>query len=522
MTNDSGQQADPERRPWATSAVAGLAAGLAMVAYTLAVRVAFGALTITELAADWFTSVVPPEMIDYLLETLSYSAKPLMFAGMLVAQVLVGGLLALGFVAIPRFWPAARLPGWTRAPLFALTLWIVSMVTLVPVFDGGLFGTSAPGGAAGFVSASLGAYLVYGVSLGLLLSWIARQARQRPTHTTRRLVIRRIATWAIIGVVLGAGAKVFIDRLGSRISTSGAFRSHGALSTLVTPNEEFYIVSKNIFDPEVGVAGWVLEIDGLVEEPMSLTYDDLRALPSVEEFVTLECISNEVGGDLIGNAEWKGVALKEVLERARLRPGVVDISFQASDGYSESVPVDRALNQDVIVAYEMNGEPLSDRHGFPARLIVPGFFGLKSVKWLTHISPVDHDFQGYWQNRGWTDNPIVKTMSRFDVPAANSNEVVGNVDLGGVAFAGDRGISAVELSLDEGETWAEAELVEGPLSPYTWVIWTATASVERPGDIRAVVRATDGDGNVQIHFRQGTLPDGATGHHTIRVTFREA
>ena len=522
MTDHSTQPIDLERRPWAMSAIAGLAAGLAMVAYTLAVRVAFGALTITELAADWFTSVIPPEMIDYLLETLSYSAKPLMFAGMLVAQVLVGGLIGVAFVAIPKSWPTARLPGWTRAPLLATALWLVSMLTLVPAFDGGLFGTSAPGGAGSFVLASLGAYLVYGISLAYLLSWIARQSREGPTHVTRRLVIRRIATWAVIGVVLGGGAKVLIDRLGSRISTSGAFRSHGALSTLVTPNEEFYIVSKNLFDPQVGVEGWTLEIDGLVEEPMSLGYEDLRALPSVEEFVTLECISNEVGGDLIGNAEWKGVALRDVLEMARLRPGIVDISFEASDGYSESIPLDRALNQDVMVAYEMNGEPLSDRHGFPARLIVPGFFGLKSVKWLTKISPVDQDFQGYWQKRGWTDNPIVKTMSRFDVPANGASEVVGTVDVGGVAFAGDRGISAVEFSLDEGETWAEAELVEGPLSPYTWVIWTATAAVGSPGDIRAVVRATDGDGNVQVHFRQGTLPDGATGHHTIRVSFREA
>ena len=521
MTDES-LQPDPERRPWLTSAVAGLAAGTAMVAYTLAARDAFGALTITELAADWFTSVMPPELIDYLLETLSYSAKPLMFAGMLVAQVLVGGLLALAFVAVPRSWPTMRLPGWTRAPIFAAALWVVSMVTLAPAFDGGLFGTSAPGGAAGFVLASLGAYLVYGATLGLMLAWIARQARERPTHTTRRLVIRRIATWAVIGVVLSAGAKVFIDRLGSRISTSGAFRSHGALSTVITPNEEFYIVSKNIFDPQVGVEGWTLEVDGLVEQPMSLSYDDLRALPAVEEFVTLECISNEIGGDLIGNAEWKGVALREILETARLRPGVVDISLRAADGYSESIPVDRALNRDVMVAYEMNGEPLSDRHGFPARLIVPGFFGLKSVKWLTRVSPVDHDFQGYWQNRGWTDNPIVKTMSRFDVPVDNAAEIVGAVDVGGVAFAGDRGISAVEFSLDNGVTWAEAEIVEGPLSPYTWVIWTATASVDDPGNVRAVVRATDGDGNVQVHYRQGTLPDGATGHHTIRVTFREA
>ncbi len=513
-------QTTVSRNSRVTGAVAGLASGLAMIAYTLAVRVILDALTITELAADWFTSVLPPEVIDYLLETLSYSAKPLMFMGLLVAQVLVGGLLGFAFVAVRTSWSLGELPTWLRAPVLSSTLWVFSMVTLVPAFDGGLFGASVPASTAGFAAASLGAYLVYGASLGYLLSWTGR-ARDSSSHTTRRLVLRRLLTWAVIGVVLGVGTKVFIDRLGQRISTSGAFRTQDTLSKLVTPNDEFYVVSKNFFDPEVDVDGWVLEVDGLVEEPMGMTYDDLRALPSVEEFITLECISNEVGGDLISNAKWKGVRLRDLLETARLAPGVVDISFRAADGYSESISLERALNTDVMVAYEMNGEPLSDNHGFPARLIVPGFFGLKSVKWLTKMSPVDQEFEGYWQQRGWTDQPVVKTMSRFDVPASNSSETVGKVHVGGVAFAGDRGISKVEFSLDESSTWIEVGQLTGPLSPYTWVIWTADSAVDNPGEVRAVVRARDGDGQLQTEARQGTLPDGATGHHTIRLQFRE-
>ena len=161
-------------------------------------------------------------------------------------------------------------------------------------------------------------------------------------------------------------------------------------------------------------------------------------MPPVEEYVTLECISNLVGGDLISNAKWRGVPLRMFLERARLKPSVVDISFYAQDGYSESIPLEMAMRDEVIVAYEMNGEPLPSKHGFPARLIVPGYFGLKHVKWLTKIEPVVHDFRGYWQQRGWTDVPWVKTFSRIDVPSHMSVIEGGMLSLGGVAFAGDR------------------------------------------------------------------------------------
>jgi hypothetical protein len=225
-----------------------------MVAFTIAVRVLLNALTITELAADWFPSVLPPEGIDYLLESLSSSAKPLMFAS----------LLGLALVTVRTPGAVGRLPIWLRAPMLAVGMWAVSMVTLVPVLDGGFFGSSVPVGAAGFMLASLGTYVVYGASLGYLLSWNTRRGREAPNPATRRLVLRRLATWAIIGLVLGTRAKVLVDRPGARINTSGAFRTRGTLSKLVTPNDEFYVVSKNIFDTRVDVTGWQLRVQGLV------------------------------------------------------------------------------------------------------------------------------------------------------------------------------------------------------------------------------------------------------------------
>ena len=262
--------------------------------------------------------------------------------------------------------------------------------------------------------------------------------------------------------------------------------------------------------------GWILEIDGEVEVPYWVDYQQLVTMPSVEEYVTLECISNLVGGDLISNAKWRGVPLRAFLERARLKPGVVDIAFYAQDGYSESIPLEMAMRDEVMVAYEMNGEPLPSKHGFPARLIVPGYFGLKHVKWLTKIEPVVHDFRGYWQQRGWTDVPWVKTFSRIDVPSHESVIEGGTVSLGGVAFAGDRGISNVEVSVDGGATWTAADSISEPLSPYTWVIWRA--ELPAPGaEFGVRVRATDGEGAVQTAEVAKSLPSGATGHHAIRL-----
>ena len=497
----------------------GLIAGMAMVVATVGVRVFWGTVTLTELAADWFTETLPPEAIDLLLETLSFSAKPLMFASLLVAQVLVGGGVGLAYSKVAR----GRLLGMrlelARTTGFALLLWLASMVTMAPAFGGGLFGASARGGAGTFLLSSGLTYVVYGLSLGYLLIWSRQPQPDRVTHSARRTLLKQAGRWALIVVVVGYGAKVLLDALRSQLTPSGAFRAQGALSPEITPNDEFYVVSKNITDPQVEVAGWNLEVAGLVEEPFTLNYEELRAMPAVEEFVTPECISNMVGGDLISNAGWKGVPLKAILDRAGLEPGVIDISFFAEDGYSESISLDRAMGDEVMVAYEMNGEPLSHKHGHPARLLVPGFFGLKSVKWLTKIEPVASDFQGYWQNRGWTDDPVVKTMSRFDTPVHGSKHPLAGATLGGVAFAGDRGISKVEISADEGTTWTEAQEISDPLSPHTWVIWRTQAQASQSGGAAFLVRATDGRGAVQTAARTGTLPDGATGHHHLRLVF---
>ena len=498
--------------------VAGLVAGMAMVIFTVAVRLVWDALTMTELAAEWFTSVLPTAVFDLLLDRLSFSAKPLMFAGLLVAQVMVGGAIGAGYGRLVDGASSTATREWARALGLALALWMVSLMTLVPAFGGGFLALSARGGVLPFLVASLGAYAVYGLSLGYLLALFTHSTVDAVPQPARRRFLRQMLGWALFSVAAIYGVRFLLERAGARMSASGAFRTAGVLSTEVTPNDEFYVVSANIIDPIVNVENWTLEVAGLVEEPITLTYDGLRAMPAVEQYVTLECISNEVGGDLVSNALWKGVRLSDILEIAVVGPGAQDVSFEAWDGYDESVSLSKAMSGEVMVAYEMNGQPLPNNHGFPARLIIPGFFGLKSVKWLTRIAPVDHDFQGYWQRRGWTDVPIVKTMSRFDTPASGTLHPLSPISLGGVAFASDRGISKVEISTDDGEIWTEVETTSKPLSRFTWVIWESTVIPAAYGRISLLVRATDGEGIVQTAERVNTLPDGATGQHQLRLT----
>jgi DMSO/TMAO reductase YedYZ molybdopterin-dependent catalytic subunit len=294
----------------------------------------------------------------------------------------------------------------------------------------------------------------------------------------------------------------------------------------VTPNAAFYVVSKNIADPmsdasvmtDPSVAGedWRLEVGGLVERPLSLSYAELRALPAVEQHYTLCCISNVVGGQLIGNALWRGVPLRTVLDLAGAKPGARKVVFRAADDYSDSVPWDVASRASNLVAWEMNGETLPREHGFPARLLVPNRFGIKNLKWLTRIELVDHDYKGYWQQRFWSDDAVVRTMSRIDVPAKDVLLPAGSVVVGGIAFAGDRGIARVELSADDGVSWQPAAL-RPALSPYSWVLWTAAW---RPSAGRHTlrVRAIDGTGEIQTSAEAGPLPNGATGHHAVVVT----
>jgi DMSO/TMAO reductase YedYZ molybdopterin-dependent catalytic subunit len=300
------------------------------------------------------------------------------------------------------------------------------------------------------------------------------------------------------------------------IPDRGPFPDVAGLSPEVTSAADHYVVDINFLKPSVEAEGWTLTVKGLIDNPLQLDFSSLqRRFEIVEDYSVLTCVSNEVGGPLVGHSKWQGVRLRDVLEEARVRAGTVDVSFKAADGYTDSIPLAVAMDPAVIVAVAQNGEPLTQEHGFPCRVRIPAIYGMKNVKWLEEIEAVGHDYKGYWMLRGWSDRAIVKTQSRIDV---TPDEPVAGAQywIAGVAWAGDRGISRVEVSTDGGGSWEDAQLRDF-VAQASWRLWAYRWTPQESGGHEVVCRAVDGDGEVQSAATAPPHPDGASGYHTVEV-----
>jgi DMSO/TMAO reductase YedYZ molybdopterin-dependent catalytic subunit len=295
--------------------------------------------------------------------------------------------------------------------------------------------------------------------------------------------------------------------------------ANGQLTPVLTETDDFYHVSKNLSDPRVSSDGWALSIDGLVDNPLTFDIDQLTALATTHKITTLGCISNEINGDLIGTAEWIGVPLMDLLNQAGVQTGVVKLKMHAADDYEDSISLERGMDPDTMVVVGMNGETLRDDHGYPARLIVPGIYGMKNVKWLDRIEAINDDFQGYWQTRGWSDPAPFQIWGRIDYPKSVINPGPNYAD--GVASAGDRDVSRVEVSLDNGETWADAQIEPSLNPPLTWVRWAYAFNAEPDTDFTIKIRVTDGLGTVMEEDRNSPLPDGATGWPSRKISVQK-
>ena len=293
------------------------------------------------------------------------------------------------------------------------------------------------------------------------------------------------------------------------------------ISPVVTPNKNFYRIDTAFSIPRVDVESWELRITGMVETPYTLTYGELLDLATEEEYVTLCCVSNDVGGDLIGNAKWQGIPLADVLNRAGIADEATQIVGRSVDGFSVGFPREVAFDgRPVLVAVGMNGEPLPFKHGFPARLVVSGLYGyVSATKWLQEIELTTwEDFDGYWIPRGWSKEGPIKTQSRIDVPKPFRLDIApGLQPIAGVAWAQNRGIIKVEVQVD-GRDWQEARL-SSPISTHTWVQWVSEWDFT-PGNHYVRVRATDSDGELQAQGPKPSAPNGAEGWH--KVNFRVA
>lgn len=496
-----------------------LLSGVAALAAALIARFAAGAPLVPEMMAQSIFAVAPIWVVEMAIGMLGPFAKHLAF---LACAIVYMALLTLAGVVYFRYIDhktSTSAKRWVIAG-YAFALWVVTMAVIFPLLGGGLLGIYTQQGALYSSLSQLVVHVVYGVALAVVSTlYIDRPeiARRNNRWLGRRRVVRAIGY-----SVLAVGAfdmgwsllRSWLQKGSGRVrGGNGVFPSIDGLALEVTPNADFFEVSKNPFDPQVDATRWRLEIGGMVENPLSFTFEEIKSLPAVEEYATLACISNQVGGDLIGNALWRGVRLKDLLAEARLKEGVVDIVLTAADDYRDSISIERALQDGTILVYEMNGEQLTSSHGFPVRLIVPGIYGMKNVKWIKRIEAVDYDFKGYWQRRGWDDRAEYQTMSRIDAPDGN---VSGTTQLAGIAFAGDRGISKVEVSTDGGKTWEEAEVKE-PLSRNSWVLWHREWSPQSKGDHIIVVRATDWRGVVQTSRYARPDPAGSTGYHRVTV-----
>lgn len=531
--NQSGSGA-PGALRWlsalAVGLVVGLTAAFVMTLVMLLLRSVAGVSLPAELGAD---RILPTINVFTFLQLIAQNggnvhAKEMAYYSGFAGQIALGAALGVIYAAIverDRGRAIARRQAtdiYHRGNLFIVAavavLWIGSLALFWPVLGSNYRGL--PPGTATIVTALglLVSYCSFGfAAMVIYRAMTSRSTLQRPTPFGP-FIGRRVFLAAGAGVVgaLASGALI------RRLFDQGTFSYDGLQVMIpamphVTPNEDFYVVTKNLIDPAVSKDSWRLEISGLVDHPRTYGFADIAALPSLEQEMTLECISNPVGGNLISNAVWTGVPLRTLIEAAGPQAGVVEVLYHAADGYTFNAAFAKAMEPTTLVAYKMNGVPLPDRHGYPVRILTPGYYGEGNVKWITGVELVDHTVEDYYGSQGWKPRDV-HTWSRFDQPhnGKTVKPVGGMVPLRGTAFAGNRGVAKVEVSADGGHSWHEATITYrgGRL---TWAFWRYDWRPAGPGAHHLAVRATDDTGQLQTTHQQGPPPKGASGQQQIML-----
>lgn len=509
--------AAPGSRRWAAASGA-VAAGAAVVVGELLAGLLSPSLSPLTAVGGAVIDAVPPGVKDLVISLFGTADKAVLLSGMLLVIAAVGALA--GILEQRR-----RLAGAAVIAAFGL-IGLAAVLTRTQMTP-----------AAAVVP--LAAALAGGLLLGLLIRRLheglpAGVTGARKTDTGRRTFLQVLATGAAATAVGGVVAAVWRGAAAG-ISTAreqlhlpaaaseapaipaGAEVGLAGMQPLVTPNRDFYRIDTALIVPSIDPASWVLRVTGMVEQEVELTLAELLAKPLIERHVTIACVSNEVGGDLIGNARWLGWPVRELLALARPQPGADMVLSQSSDGWTAGTPLEALTDdRDAILAVGMNGEPLPLEHGFPVRMIVPGLYGyVSATKWLTELRVTRFAAdEGYWTPRGWSDHGPIKTSSRIDVPRTGRPVGAGRIMFGGVAWAQHTGIGKVELRVNRGP-WQVAGLAPG-ISRDTWYQWQLGIGLT-PGQYEVQVRATDLNGQPQAEDSRPPAPDGATGFHTIRV-----
>jgi DMSO/TMAO reductase YedYZ molybdopterin-dependent catalytic subunit len=513
----------------AAGALAGLFAALSMTALMAVARVTLGLPSPAEMIGDVF---IPNLDLDTFFQLINRfdggnGIKRVGIGSVLIGQVVVGTLVGVVYGLLASAGTARRFGASSRGLIFITIAGIVAWLgTIVPLNS--VLATNYRGLPAGPATALsiVGLLVIYAVFAGILVlvyrvltvppTTQADQAQtaQRDPALGRRTLVVGGAT-LIMAAVAGGLIRALYGR--STLLYDGT-RYRGPDVQAITRNDRFYSVTKNVLDPDVARAAWRLRVDGLVARPRTYTFAELAASGAVTmQEATISCISNDIGDGLASNAIWKGVPLRSLLEEAGIAGTFAKVVIHGADNYVDTIYPDKALDPTTFVAWEMNGEPLPPRHGYPVRLIVPGRFGEKSVKWVTRIEVVDRDVKGFYERQGWGPSFIIQTYSRFDAPLDRQMlSVAAPIRLHGVAFSGDRGISRVEVSTDDGKTWREARF-DHQTTKVAWTLWSLDWQPGGAGEYRLAVRAVDGNGAYQTADTRGIAPDGATGYHRITV-----
>lgn len=501
---------DGGRIPW-YGRLAGAIAMLGMLAVLVLGRNIAGTVSLVDALADAMLLAMPLSVFSWLLDLLGQQAKTFLLVGLVLLLILLGALLGGRFVRRALREPAGI---WRQASKLAILLFgfaaafvLLFVNTQSPeVFSNGDFISTA-------IVLGLASVIFASILAGLTLLFLRSESGVESEGRRSTLVWGGVAVATLLGIIPVAQE---VGRVAGRKTNLQA--SRGEMPPAITPIEDFYVISKNFVDPPNDRGpDWVIEVNGLVDQELRLGQADLEALGRGDFISTMLCISNTVGGGLIGTADWTGVQLRTVLEQAGVGEGAFKVIFEGTDGYTTGVPIERVMQPESHLVWGMNGLPLPREHGAPVRAIVPGLYGMKSVKWLTKMTVTEDDYQGYWEQRNWTDSAVVKTMSRIDLPINNEVLPAGTVTTGGIAFAGARGVEAVEVSIDDGETWQTAEIGANPNPDgIAWVLWTHEWDAT-PGAYTLVVRAIDGTGEVQTSEEAPELPDGSSGWHRITV-----
>ena len=503
--------------------MAGALGGLAMTTVMLLLASLFDVATPLSLVGDRISAWLP---VGPFLSLMGFVGgynhlKQLGVTSVIVGQVLFGALGMWFYAWLVERKNAAGNGKLVAAGLFILLPMLVCITMLWPVLGTHYSGLpQTPATWATLLTLLVSFVVFHQVALGsyAYLHSPSQDARQNSAEFTPS-VGRRAFVLAGVGGVLALGSGGMLRRF-YKLSTFGydGTQYGGPDVEGITPNDKFYCVTKNVVDPKVNAAHWRLEIGGMVEHSRSYSFAEIKAMPAVTQETTLMCISNDVGAGLMSNAVWKGVPLHTLLEPAAADPDGKKVLLHGVDNYTDTIPLEKAMNPTTLVVYEMNGEPLPDRHGAPARMIVPGYFGEKHVKWVTRIEVVGDDAKGFYEKQGWGPDFVVPTRSRFDFPAPdahiNLTEHRDGIPLKGIAFAGDRGVTRVEVSTDDGTTWSDAE-INYPGTKLTWVLWRYVWKLAGAGNYQLVVRATDGTGGIQHFDENRGQHSGKTGLHKV-------